>query len=155
MSTSHTTARLNSARGPSIEAHLSCQEGAHLALGGAEFAAAIPQHKKPPGSPRQRVARGPGWSGRGYQRAARSAAATFAILWLSFDEALNSPDIRRYSWNIPRATVRAKTTNATSGPYWATPPPCAPRPQDAWAAQLAESLELFTAISLLGRVAAP
>ncbi|MEU8295541.1 hypothetical protein [Streptomyces pseudogriseolus] len=35
---------------------------------------------------------------------------TFAILWLSWDDALASPDTRRYAWKILRATVMAKAT---------------------------------------------
>ncbi|GHH55807.1 hypothetical protein [Streptomyces candidus] len=40
----------------------------------------------------------------------------FAILWLSFTEALTSPDIRRYAWNVLRATVMAKPPTATAAP---------------------------------------
>ncbi|MGA4803457.1 sigma-70 family RNA polymerase sigma factor [Streptomyces lavendulocolor] len=79
---------------------------------------------------------------------------TFAILWLSFDEALASPDIRRYAWNILRATVKAKADYRDQRPVlgdaaFDTVALRAQTSEDTWAAQLAESLELFTAISRL------
>ncbi|MCQ8775052.1 sigma-70 family RNA polymerase sigma factor [Streptomyces telluris] len=78
----------------------------------------------------------------------------FAILWLSFDEALASPDIRRYAWNILRATVMAKAGHRDKRPILgeAAFDTVALRTQTSkenQAAQLAESLELFTAISKL------
>ncbi|MFD0381543.1 sigma-70 family RNA polymerase sigma factor [Streptomyces stramineus] len=78
----------------------------------------------------------------------------FAILWLSFDDALASPDIRRYAWNILRATVKAKADYRDQRPVLgdAAFDTVALRRQTSaagQAAQLAESLELFTAISKL------
>ncbi|MFB6931356.1 sigma-70 family RNA polymerase sigma factor [Streptomyces chartreusis] len=79
---------------------------------------------------------------------------TFDILWLSWDEALASQDTRRYAWNILRATVMSRTPHRDG------------RPELGMAAfdtvilqsltdpagrmnQIAESLELFTAMSRL------
>ncbi|WP_037891073.1 sigma-70 family RNA polymerase sigma factor [Streptomyces sp. NRRL S-87] len=78
---------------------------------------------------------------------------TFAILWLCFDEALASADIRRYAWNILRATVKAKADYRDERPVLAeaafdTVALRDARPEEQ-PAQLAESLELFTAISRL------
>ncbi|MFC5146821.1 sigma-70 family RNA polymerase sigma factor [Streptomyces aureoversilis] len=79
----------------------------------------------------------------------------FAILWLSFDEALASPDIRRFAWNILRATVMAKAGHRDKRPVVlgeASFDTVALRTQaskEDQAAQLAESLELFTAIGKL------
>lgn len=79
---------------------------------------------------------------------------TFAILWLSFDDALASPDIRRYAWNILRATVQAKADHRDQRPLlgeaaFDTVALSAQTSLEGQAAQLAESLELFTAISRL------
>ncbi|MFE5868159.1 sigma-70 family RNA polymerase sigma factor [Streptomyces roseifaciens] len=78
----------------------------------------------------------------------------FAILWLSFDEALASPDIRRYAWNILRATVMAKARHRDKRPIlgetaFDTVALRTQASKEGQAAQLAESLELFTAISKL------
>ncbi|MGW9593940.1 sigma-70 family RNA polymerase sigma factor [Streptomyces chartreusis] len=79
---------------------------------------------------------------------------TFDILWLSWDDALASHDTRRYAWNVLRATVMTRTPHRDG------------RPELGMAAfdtvilqsltdpadrvnQIAESLELFTAISRL------
>ncbi|WP_330335373.1 sigma-70 family RNA polymerase sigma factor (plasmid) [Streptomyces sp. NBC_00536] len=50
--------------------------------------------------------------------ASRDAAVddTFDILWLSWNSALASPDIRRYAWKILRATVMAKTPHLDGRP---------------------------------------
>ncbi|MEU3353091.1 sigma-70 family RNA polymerase sigma factor [Streptomyces sp. NPDC037389] len=79
---------------------------------------------------------------------------TFAILWLSFDDALASPDIRRYAWNILRATVQAKADHRDQRPVlgeaaFGTVALSAQTSLEGQAAQLAESLELFAAISRL------
>ncbi|MFD6812533.1 sigma-70 RNA polymerase sigma factor region 4 domain-containing protein, partial [Streptomyces anthocyanicus] len=79
---------------------------------------------------------------------------TFAILWLSFDDALASPDIRRYAWNILSATVKAKADHRDQRPVLAdaafdTAALHALDSLDHQAAQLAESLETFAAISKL------
>ncbi|WMX43597.1 sigma-70 family RNA polymerase sigma factor [Streptomyces roseicoloratus] len=53
--------------------------------------------------------------------AVRDAAVedAFAILWLSFGDALASPDTRRYAWNILRATVKAKADHRDHRPLLA------------------------------------
>ncbi|WP_328786446.1 MULTISPECIES: sigma-70 family RNA polymerase sigma factor [unclassified Streptomyces] len=78
---------------------------------------------------------------------------TFAILWLCFDEALASPDIRRYTWNILRATVKAKANYRDERPVlteaaFDTISLSHPGPEEQ-PTGLAEILELFTAISKL------
>ncbi|WP_121830356.1 sigma-70 family RNA polymerase sigma factor [Streptomyces sp. S1] len=87
---------------------------------------------------------------------ARNAAVedTFAILWLSFDNALSSPDIRRYAWEILRATVKAKADHRDRRPVLAEAAfdTVALREQasaEGAVAQLAESMELFAAVSRL------
>ncbi|MFE4823767.1 RNA polymerase sigma factor [Streptomyces sp. NPDC056704] len=79
---------------------------------------------------------------------------TFDILWLRWNDALASPDTRRFAWNVLRTTVMAKTPHVDG------------RPAFGWAAfdtvvlqsltaeadrvdQMAESLELFKAMSRL------
>ncbi|MFG2332737.1 sigma-70 family RNA polymerase sigma factor [Streptomyces sp. NPDC048604] len=88
--------------------------------------------------------------------ATRDAAIedTFAILWLSFGDALASPDTRRYAWDILRATVQAKADHRDHRPQLtgAAFDTVALREQpspEGEMAQLAETLELFTAISRL------
>ncbi|MEU8621593.1 sigma-70 family RNA polymerase sigma factor [Streptomyces sp. NPDC048623] len=88
--------------------------------------------------------------------AARDAAVedTFAILWLSFGDALASPDTRRYAWEILRATVHAKADHRDHRPLLAEAAfdTVALREQtsaEGEMAQLTESLELFAAISRL------
>ncbi|MFJ2746224.1 sigma-70 family RNA polymerase sigma factor [Streptomyces sp. NPDC087440] len=80
---------------------------------------------------------------------------TFAVLWLSFEDALASPDIRHYAWDILRSTVMAKTTYRDGRPALeaavfdtvaAQDPHTSPGDQ---AAHVARNLELFTAISKL------
>ncbi|MFJ4007703.1 sigma-70 family RNA polymerase sigma factor [Streptomyces sp. NPDC090023] len=76
------------------------------------------------------------------------------ILWLSFDEALASPDIRRFAWNLLRTTVKARADHRDDRPVLgdAAFDTLALREADSadgQAAQLAESLELFAAISRL------
>lgn len=77
----------------------------------------------------------------------------FAILWLSFDEALASADIRRFAWNLLRATVMTRADHRDERPVLAeaafgTAALLHGSVRDQ-AAQLAESLELFTAIARL------
>ncbi|MFI1840002.1 RNA polymerase sigma factor [Streptomyces olivaceoviridis] len=79
---------------------------------------------------------------------------TFAILWLSWDDALASPDIRRYAWKILRATVMAKATYRDNLPemedaVFDTVALRGHRSAAGRTAQLTESLELFKAISRL------
>ncbi|WP_406865173.1 sigma-70 family RNA polymerase sigma factor [Streptomyces sp. HUAS MG47] len=88
--------------------------------------------------------------------ATRNAAIedTFAILWLSFGDALASPDTRRYAWDILRATVQAKADHRDHRPQLtgAAFDTVALRGQaspEGELAQLAETLELFAAISRL------
>ncbi|MEV7238860.1 sigma-70 family RNA polymerase sigma factor [Streptomyces sp. NPDC051020] len=83
-------------------------------------------------------------------------ANTFDILWLRWNEALASPDTRRFAWNTLRTTVMARTPHIDGRP----------RPEFGAAAfdtvalrtltadtermyQLAESLQLFKAMSRL------
>ncbi|MEU3529167.1 sigma-70 family RNA polymerase sigma factor [Streptomyces sp. NPDC038707] len=87
---------------------------------------------------------------------ARDAAVedAFAILWLSFDEALASPDIRRYAWDLLRATVKARADYRDERPVlgeaaFDTLALCQETSAEGQAAQLAESLELYAAISRL------
>ncbi|MGW6739361.1 sigma-70 family RNA polymerase sigma factor [Streptomyces sp. NPDC055025] len=87
---------------------------------------------------------------------ARDAAVkdTFAILWLAWDEALASPDIRRYAWGVLRATVKAKADFRDERPVLAeaafdTVSQRAQTSIEDQTAQLTENLELFTAISRL------
>ncbi|MEU2248391.1 sigma-70 family RNA polymerase sigma factor [Streptomyces sp. NPDC019224] len=78
----------------------------------------------------------------------------FDRLWLSWNEALASHDIRRYAWNVLRTTVMARTPHRDGRPELgdaafdtvilqslAEPADCAH--------QLTETLELFAAISRL------
>ncbi|SEB32166.1 DNA-directed RNA polymerase specialized sigma subunit, sigma24 family [Streptomyces misionensis] len=79
---------------------------------------------------------------------------TFAILWLSWEDALASPDIRRYAWNILRATVLAKATYRDNLPElenaaFDTVAMYTHRSETGRITQLTESLELYKAISKL------
>ncbi|MEV6576156.1 sigma factor-like helix-turn-helix DNA-binding protein [Streptomyces sp. NPDC051577] len=49
-----------------------------------------------------------------------TVADAFDILWLSWNGALASPDMRRYAWNILRATVMAKTPHLDGRPELGT-----------------------------------
>lgn len=87
---------------------------------------------------------------------ARDAAVedTFDILWLSWNSALASPDIRRYAWNILRATVMAKTPHLDGRPelgsaVFDTVVMQSLKSPAELTEQMAESLELFRAISRL------
>ncbi|GDY70376.1 hypothetical protein SAV14893_097690 [Streptomyces avermitilis] len=55
---------------------------------------------------------------------------TFDILWLCWNDALASPDTRKFAWNVLRATVMARTPHVTAGPNSdgrrLTPSPCSP-----------------------------
>ncbi|GHH58367.1 sigma-70 family RNA polymerase sigma factor [Streptomyces candidus] len=79
----------------------------------------------------------------------------FAILWLSFTEALTSPDIRRYAWGVLRATVMAKTPHRDGRPEleaaaFDTVFAVSPRTsEDERLARLPLHTELFIAISKL------
>jgi hypothetical protein len=79
---------------------------------------------------------------------------TFDILWLSWNSALASPDIRRYAWNILRATVMAKTPHLDGRPelgsaVFDTVVMQGLTSPAELTEQMAESLELFRAISRL------
>jgi transcriptional regulator with XRE-family HTH domain len=83
-----------------------------------------------------------------------AVADTFDILWLSWNDALASPDIRRFAWNILRATVMAKTPHLDGRPELgsATFDTVVLRSLTDDAdrmAQMSESLEVFKAISRL------
>ncbi|MFI9428989.1 hypothetical protein ACIG54_36265 [Streptomyces achromogenes] len=78
----------------------------------------------------------------------------FAILWLSGGEDLASPDIRRYAWDLLRATVKARADYRDERPLLgdAAFDTLALRQEtsaEGEAAQLAESLELYAAINRL------
>ncbi|MDI3390633.1 sigma-70 family RNA polymerase sigma factor [Streptomyces sp. B-S-A8] len=80
----------------------------------------------------------------------------FAILWLSFNEALSSPDTRRFAWLILRSTVMARAMDDTGHPRleMAAFDTVALKEKEgadleACAEQLSESLQLFQAISKL------
>ncbi|BAC75371.1 RNA polymerase subunit sigma [Streptomyces avermitilis] len=79
---------------------------------------------------------------------------TFDILWLCWNDALASPDTRKFAWNVLRATVMARTPHVDG------------RPELGWAAfdtvalqsviaasdraeQIEETLDLFKAMSRL------
>ncbi|MEU9331281.1 sigma-70 family RNA polymerase sigma factor [Streptomyces canus] len=79
---------------------------------------------------------------------------TFDILWLRWNDALASPDTRKFAWNVLRTTVMARTPHVDG------------RPELGWAAfdtvalqsviaapdrveQIAETLDLFKAMSSL------
>jgi DNA-directed RNA polymerase specialized sigma24 family protein/transcriptional regulator with XRE-family HTH domain len=79
---------------------------------------------------------------------------TFDILWLCWNDALASPDTRRFSWNVLRATVMSRTPHLDGRPELgrAAFDTVALRSMACEAArmeQVAETLELFTAISRL------
>ncbi|MFC8247992.1 sigma-70 family RNA polymerase sigma factor [Streptomyces chartreusis] len=79
---------------------------------------------------------------------------TFDILWLSWDDALASHDTRRYAWNVLRATVMTRTPHRDGRPELGTAAfdtvilQSLTDPADRMN-QIAESLELFTAMSRL------
>ncbi|MET9388782.1 sigma-70 family RNA polymerase sigma factor [Streptomyces sp. NPDC002928] len=79
---------------------------------------------------------------------------TFDILWLRWNDALASPDTRRFAWNVLRTTVMARTPHVDSRPAlgWAAFDTVALQSVIAAADrvdQIAETLELFTAMSRL------
>ncbi|MGW8989802.1 sigma-70 family RNA polymerase sigma factor [Streptomyces zhihengii] len=79
---------------------------------------------------------------------------TFDILWLSWNDALASPDIRRFAWQALRATVMSRTPHIDGRPEFgaAAFDTIALRQLSTEAAQMhqmAESLQLFKAMSWL------
>lgn len=79
---------------------------------------------------------------------------TFDILWLSWNDALASPDIRRFAWQALRATVMSRTPHIDGRPEFgaAAFDTIALQQLDTEAAQaqqMAESLQLFKAMSWL------
>ncbi|MFJ7423423.1 sigma factor-like helix-turn-helix DNA-binding protein [Streptomyces uncialis] len=81
-------------------------------------------------------------------------AAAFSTLWLSWPEALASPDTARYAWTTLRTAVMARTPHLDGrpelGPAAFNTAALHGRTTDTGRmAQLAESLELFRAISRL------
>ncbi|MGW2787035.1 sigma-70 family RNA polymerase sigma factor [Streptomyces populi] len=79
---------------------------------------------------------------------------TFDILWLSWNDALASYDARHFSWNVLRATVMARTPHRDGRPelgraaFDTVALQSLTEPDDLMN-QVAESLELFTAMSRL------
>ncbi|MFI1962330.1 sigma-70 family RNA polymerase sigma factor [Streptomyces althioticus] len=79
---------------------------------------------------------------------------TFDILWLSWNEALASHDTRRYAWDVLRATVMSRTPHRDGRPelgiaaFDTAALQALTDPADRMN-QVAESLELFTAMSRL------
>lgn len=79
---------------------------------------------------------------------------TFDILWLRWNDALASPDTRRFAWEVLRATVMARTPHLDGRPEFsaaAFDTLALRQLADATARmnQMAESLELFKAMSRL------
>ncbi|MFD7681724.1 RNA polymerase sigma factor [Streptomyces sp. NPDC059980] len=79
---------------------------------------------------------------------------TFDILWLRWNNALASPDIRRFAWSVLRATVMARTPHLDGRPELAraafdTVALHALTSDAERMQQMAESLELFKAMSRL------
>ncbi len=81
---------------------------------------------------------------------------TFDILWLSWNDALASPDLRRYAWNVLRTTVMSRTPHIDGRPDFATAAfdtvavrSLAEADQAARTIQIEESLGLFKAMSRL------
>jgi transcriptional regulator with XRE-family HTH domain len=79
---------------------------------------------------------------------------TFDILWLRWNDALSSPDARRFAWNVLRATVMAKTLHLDGRPEFAGAAFDTVALQSLTAEadridQMAESLQLFKAMSRL------
>ncbi|MEU7489597.1 sigma-70 family RNA polymerase sigma factor [Streptomyces sp. NPDC042319] len=78
----------------------------------------------------------------------------FDILWLRWNEALSSPDIRRFAWQVLRTTVMSKAPFVDGCPELASAAFDTVALQSQTTVtdhmnQLAESLELFTAMSRL------
>ncbi|MFC9686556.1 sigma-70 family RNA polymerase sigma factor [Streptomyces sp. NPDC056948] len=79
---------------------------------------------------------------------------TFDILWLSWDDALASQDTRGYAWNVLRATVMARAPHRDGWPELGSAAfdtaalQSLTDPADRLN-QIAESLQLFTAMSRL------
>lgn len=79
---------------------------------------------------------------------------TFDILWLRWNDALASPDVRRYAWTVLRTTVMSRTPHLDGRPEFAAAAFDNVALQQltetsARMSQIAESLELFTAMSRL------
>ncbi|GAA0466159.1 sigma-70 family RNA polymerase sigma factor [Streptomyces olivaceiscleroticus] len=79
---------------------------------------------------------------------------TFDILWLRWNDALSSPDIRRFAWQVLRSTVMSKTPHLDGRPELARAAFDTVALHDQTTVtghinQLTESLELFTAMSRL------
>ncbi|NEA86642.1 sigma-70 family RNA polymerase sigma factor [Streptomyces sp. SID7958] len=83
-----------------------------------------------------------------------AVADTFDRLWLSWNQALASHDLRRYAWNVLRTTVMARTPHRDGRPelgHAAFDTVTLQNLTDPahYAHQLSETLELFTVISRL------
>ncbi|MEV6400551.1 sigma-70 family RNA polymerase sigma factor [Streptomyces sp. NPDC051907] len=84
----------------------------------------------------------------------KAVSNTYDILWLRWNEALASPDIRRFAWDALRATVMARTPHIDGRPEFGAAAfdtvalqslTTVPERVD----QMAESLQLFKAMSWL------
>ncbi|QNS03316.1 sigma-70 family RNA polymerase sigma factor [Streptomyces xanthii] len=83
-----------------------------------------------------------------------AVADSFAILWLCWNNALASPDTRRYGWDVVRATVMSRTHHLDGRPElgpaaFDTVALRAAETDESRESQLAETLRLFRAISHL------
>lgn len=78
---------------------------------------------------------------------------TFDILWLCWNDALASPDLRRFAWDVLRATVLAKTPHLDGRPQFGAAAfdtvVLQSLPQADHMDQIVESMELFNAMSRL------
>ncbi|MFJ4152683.1 sigma factor-like helix-turn-helix DNA-binding protein [Streptomyces galbus] len=79
---------------------------------------------------------------------------TFDILWLRWNDALASPDVRAFAWQVLRATVMSRTPHFDGRPEFTAAAFDSIALQNLTSTgermnQIAESLELFTAMSRL------
>ncbi|MFK0181647.1 sigma-70 family RNA polymerase sigma factor [Streptomyces xanthochromogenes] len=78
---------------------------------------------------------------------------TFNILWLCWNDALASPDLRRFAWGVLRATVLAKTPHFDGRPEFGAAAfdtaVLQTLPEADHVDQIAETMELFSAMSRL------
>ncbi|MEY9490899.1 DNA-directed RNA polymerase specialized sigma24 family protein [Streptomyces calvus] len=79
---------------------------------------------------------------------------TFDILWLSWNDALASPDIRRYAWYVLRRTVMSRTPHIDGRPHlthaaFDTAALTHVTDEDARADHLSETIALFRVMSWL------
>ncbi|MFB7747535.1 sigma-70 family RNA polymerase sigma factor [Streptomyces sp. NPDC056132] len=78
---------------------------------------------------------------------------TFNILWLCWNDALASPDLRHFAWEVLRATVLAKTPHLDGRPQFGDAAfdtvILRSLPEGDHVEQIAETMELFNAMSRL------